>query len=268
VKSQLLIVSVGLMSLLFALSVPTSNAQKAADQWLRTVTDDDFVIDVNRSSMVIGPDHVISARFRTTLLKEETVPGKPTVRYLTRVDSIHFDLKDRQYLIHESSFLDASATVVLSLTGTGDWKPRYGRTADKLFQAARQLSPFGFWKVLSYRYASGRPHANGEPPELTSLVGTTVRLDLDGVSVGKGQCWSPVFEPKTTTNEEFVKQTGSPLKALGISTDKVEAITVKCRAGDGFPSQTLILKLAGNNALMLWEGVFLKIERPGNPFLL
>lgn len=263
------IVRLAFLTVVFVLSVPTGLAQNNADQWLRVFTEEQSIIDVNRLSLVLEQDQVLRAQFRTKLVKPEAVPGKSAVKYQTRLDSIQFSVKDRRYRIAESSLLDAADKVVSSYspTGTSGWKPLWGRTVHRLFNAASQLSPFGNWKVRSYRYASGEPSASDDPTELTSLVGTDIWLSLHSVRVGKENCNSPVFEPKTLTNEEFTLRIGSSIKSLGIPWDRIEAIVLICAAKDTFPSQTIILRLPGNKALMLWDGVFLELERPGNLFL-
>lgn len=268
VKPRLSIIPIALAVLFLLFYVPAAVAQKDAD-WLRTVTQEGFVIDVDRTSLVLGQDRVIGARFRTTLLREEPVPEKPTVMYLTRLDTIQFNLKAGQYRMFKSTLLDASARVVTSLTSDGadSWKPMRSRTGSRLFRAASQLAPFGTWNVLTYNYASGQPPAKDDPSELQSLVGTRITLELDRVQAGEQECRSPVFEPKTVSDKEFSERSGSPLKSLGITADKVDAIVLTCEGNNKFPPQTLILKLPGRRALILWEGVFFEIERPGNLFL-
>ncbi len=155
------------------MSVLTGLAQDNTDQWLRVFTEEESIIDVNRSSLVLEQNQVISAQFKTKLLKPEPVPGKPDIKYQTRLDSIQFSMKDRRYRISESDLLDASGNVVFSYSSrdANSWKPLSGRTVNRLFNAASQLRPFGIWRVVSYRYASGDPASDNDPPELTSLVG-------------------------------------------------------------------------------------------------
>lgn len=257
------------VTLVFVMSVLTSSAQNNTDQWLRVFTDEESLIDVDRTSLVLEQNRVISAQFRTKFLKPETVPGKPEIKYQTRVDFIQFSLKDRRYRISKSNFLDALGNVVLSYSssGTNRWKPLWGRTGSRLFSAASQLQPFGIWRVVSYRYASGDPASDYDPQELTSLVGADILFNLDRVVIRKETCSSPLFDAKTITNEEFVKRVGSPFESLGILTDKLDAILLVCESKNTFPSQTFMLRLPNNRSLMLWEGVFLELERTKNLFL-
>ncbi len=84
---------------------------------------------------------------------------------------------------------------------------------------------------------------------------------------GKETCSAPTFDSKTITNDEVVKRVGSSIKSLGIPSDKVDVILLACKAKDNFPAQTIVLRLPGNKALILWEGVFLELERSKNLFL-
>jgi hypothetical protein len=136
-----------------------------------------------------------------------------------------------------------------------------------LFSAASHLQPFGIWKVVSYRYASGDPASDNDPPELTSLVGSDILFNLDRVVAGKETCYAPIFDATTITNEEVVKRVGSSIKSLGIPSEKLDVIFLVCQTKGNFPSQTIMLRLLGNKALMLWEGVFLELERSRNLFL-
>ncbi len=269
VKHQLIAITFGLAALFFVLWVPKGLAQTDGDQWLRVVTGEESVIDVYRSSLVLEPHRIIRAKFKTTLSKPEPIAGTTDTKYQTRLDTIQFNLVDWQYRILESTLFDGSGKVVsaISSSAADGWKRLRSSTGSRLFHAAGELSPFGSWKVLSYRYSSGDPPASDDPKELMSLIGSNIWFSLDRVHVGGLACQAPIFESKTFTNDEFVKLIGNPLKSLGISADKVEAIVLKCEASDKFPPQTLILRLPGGKALMLWDGVFLEIERARNSFL-
>jgi hypothetical protein len=121
---------------------------------------------------------------------------------------------------------------------------------------------------LSYRYASGEGPSNDDPSELKSLAGSSLYLSLEEFRVGNDRCLSSLIEPKTITNDEMMRRTGSDLKSFGIVAEKADVISVKCTRGTGeFPPNTLILLLANKRATVLWNGVLLDIERPGNRFL-
>jgi len=296
-------IAFGVAALIFVLSVPRGIAQRDGDEWLRVITGEESVVDVDRSSLVLEQNRIIEAKFKITLSKSEPVAERSDIKYQTRLDSIQFNLKDGQYRILESTLLDASGKVILSShsDSVDGWKPVEGRTGHLLFSAASQLPPLGTWKVRSYRYASGEAPENDAPPELTSLVGATFFLGLGDVHAFNKTCHSPIFEPIALTNDQFIKKVGSPLSSFGIQTPGVDALILTCetvltyRIDDtdeptlkrkvkeatlpieysitkraspkDFPEQTLILRLGNGKALMLWDGVFLEIERPGNPFL-
>jgi hypothetical protein len=196
-------------------------------------------------------------------------PGKPGLKYRTRLDLIQFAIDHRRYEIVESQLLDEAGKVVMSFSSTDadGSKPLRGRTANLFLSAASQLAPFGAWRIVAYRYASGEAASQQDPPELKSLVGSEMVLNLDRMVVGKQTCNTPVYSPKTVTNEDFFKRSGSSLESLGLPLDKVDVIRIACNGKDDFPSQTFILRLPGNKARLLWEGVFLEIKRSGNPFL-
>lgn len=286
------IVRLVFLMVVITVSVLTGLGQNNADQWLRVLTGEDSVIDVNRLSLALEPKQVITAQFRTRLLKSEPVPGNSGLKYGSRIDFFEFDIKDQLYRISKSDLLDSSGKVVLSNPSSNPdkWKQLRGPTVHRLFSAASQLQPFGIWKVMSYRYASGDPASNDDPPELKNLIGSEVLLKLDRVVAGRQTCEAPVFDPKTITNDDFTHRIGNSLKSLGIESDKLNAVLLRCENektlvptlmlgrkltfGDfgfakkpDFPSQTLILRIPGNKALMLWDGVFLDLERTKNPFL-
>lgn len=255
------------VTIVFVTSVLAGQAQD--DQWQRVSTEESSIIDVDRSSLVFEQDQVLRAKFRTKLSKSEPVPGNTATKYRTRLDAIQFSIKDQQYRIAESNLLDSSGKVVFSYSASdaNGWKAIRGRMAHRLFNAAGQLQPFGIWRVHSYRYASGDPASEKDPPELRSLLGTEILFTLDRVVAGKGNCSAPVFDAKTVTNEEFENRVGSSLQSMSLPSDKIEAILLGCKAATNkFPSQTIVLRLPGNKALMLWEGVFLELERTRDLF--
>jgi hypothetical protein len=255
--------------LVFVVSAGAGIAQSNDDRWLRVFTDEDSTVDVDRLSLVLGHDQVITARFRTALANPELVPGESNTGYRIRLDTIQFSIEDRKYRISESILLDASQKVVLSRLSSSSaaWKPIWGRTARRLFNAARQLQPFGTWSVVSYLYASGDSASEHDPPEIRSLVGSQIEFALDRVVMGKEACPAPAFDTDSITGEEFFRRVGGSLKSLGLLSEKADVILLTCRAKINFPAKTIILRLTGSKALMLWDGVFLELERTRNPFL-
>jgi hypothetical protein len=255
--------------LVVVIFVSVAAAQNATENWLRVMTGEDSTVEVDHDSLALRPNQMISARFKTKFATPQSVPGKAGAVYNDRIDSIIFDTAGRRYRIAESSFFDSAGTKVYSHSASpaSDWKPSDGLTVNRLFNAAVQLPPYGAWTVISYRYASGEPASAADPTELKKLVGSETYLKWNKIVVGGLTCLSPALEPKTVTNEEFLKVAGSSLDALGLGPTKVEAVYIDCKGQSDFASRILILKLSGAKALMLWEGVFLEMERSAGQFL-
>lgn len=253
--------------LLLIVSMPTIGQSKS-DNWLRIFTDEDSVMEINRLSLIVEPDQVIKAQFRTVFMVPELMLGKPDVKYSTRLDSIQFSAKLGGYKTVESSYLDDSGRTVASTLYPAEtrWKPLSWRAGRRLYSAASQLRPFGFWRVVNYRYASGERPSKDDPPELKSLVGQTLHFEPGRIAVGNESCTNALIDPRTITDEEFQKLTGSSLSMLGFSSGKVDAIRIACNSTGSVPNQTFILRTTDKTGLMLWQGVFLELERPPNPF--
>lgn len=276
----------------------TCVSQSGADRWLRVLTDEDSITEVDRFSLVLEPDQMIRAEFRTTFTKPVPLSGKSQARYQSRLDSIQFRLEWRHgYRVRESRFIDNSGQVVSSSSpaNADKWKPVAGRTATALFSAAIQLRPFGIWKIISYRYSSGEGPSKNEPPELKGLVGSDMYLVLNSVRVGNIACDSAILEPTVMTDQEFSRRVGSSLESVGMA-DKANAFYLRCMEREKsfghsapvqlgksglfiggpsnrplspskFPAATLMLRRSHDRILMLWDGVFLELERTKNIFL-
>lgn len=268
-KVIIIILRIDIVIAYFALCVLTASSQKEAETWLRVVTEEDFFIDVNRLSLRFEPNRVISVKIRTILSQEESLPESSKLKYRTRLDSIQFNLKDRKYRVFDSTFLDSSGQTVLlsSSHDSNSWKSFRGGTGSRVFSAIDGLPPFGVWNAISYRYGSGELPSDDDPPELKSLVGINIKLDLYGIQqIGKVACSTPVFEPWKATDEEVQKRLGISFKSIGLSEDKLEAVLMSCERRNEGAAQTFILLLPNDRAIMLWEGVFLEMERVMRPF--
>lgn len=268
-KVKAILFRLGIATACFALFVLPVISQREPESWLRVITEEDFVIDVNRASLKFEPNRIISIKIRAIFLQEESFPENTNVKYKVRLDAIQFNLKDKQYRISESTFLDSSGQPVLSRSSqdSNKWKSFSGETGSRLFSAVNGLPPFGVWKVVSYRYGSGELQSDDDPPELKSLVGTYIKLDLHGIQqIGKVACSTPVFEPWKATDEEVQKRLGISFKSIGLSEDKLEAVLMSCERRNEGAAQTFILLLPNGRAVMLWEGVFLEMERVMRPF--
>lgn len=262
-------ISPGRLTTLFvtvALLAGIGRTQIDTDHWLRVLTEDTFLIDVNRTSLVIESENVISAKFRTRSTASEPLPGNSGLRYKDRIDHIQFSIGDGRYRVASSLFLDSEGNVALSVPTPADWNTLRSRSKNLLYSAARQLQPFGFWKVSSYRFASGESAAADDPTELKSLVGTRVHLNLFEMSAGKETCRDPVFTTGPLTAAEFTIRTGASLNSIGIVSERVDAIFVKCVERGKLNSTSILIKRPDQRILMLWGGVFLELERTPNAF--
>ena len=128
---------------------------------------------------------------------------------------------------------------------------------ERLLYAARVLPPLGNWKVVSYRFADGGPNTR----QLDRLIGTPVRLSLDQAVVGTSVCSLPDYQERSVTQEELSKELGVELDTIGINASSLVTIRVKCSGTGWSPPQSLLIKGAKDEMLMLWEGVFLVLKR-------
>jgi hypothetical protein len=247
---------------------PIVFAQKATQQWLRVITGEESIIEVDRTSLTLEPKAIIQARFRTTVTTPEQVPGKAELHFRSRIDEIQFDLDNNRYRIAETIFLNANTEKIYtsSTTDDKDWKPMSGNTAFKLRGAAQQLAPFGSWNISSYRYPLGGSPSDSDPPEVKSLVGSKMSLLFENVR-GPTICSVRDFEPFEVDNQRSTQLFGRSLTALKINFDKVPAIRFKCATSNEAREEAVMLLLAPDKALILWNGVFLEAERSGNMFL-
>jgi hypothetical protein len=243
--------------------------QNSTEKWLRVLTDETSIVEVDKTSMKLDQDRIVEARFRTKLAVPETIPGMTGVRYQTRLDVIEFNIGENRYRIAQSDLLDAANKVVLSSSANDEksWTPVKNHTALLLLRAAGQLAPFGIWRIVTYRYVSGEPASEQDPAELKSLIGSYFQIKLNELRVGYETCARAVYSPRTITNDELISRVGISLESLGLPSDRVDTIRFTCDRDNHRSTSGFILRLSANKSLLLWEGVFLEIERPGNPFL-
>lgn len=256
------------VSLLQAVFVFSAFSQAETESWLRVFTDEGSVVEVNRFGLVLEPNNVIRAQFRTVFSKPDSIPGKPDLKYKTRIDSIHFNVATQRYRVSESNFLDKSDKSIFTVAPSkaADWKPISGRTANRLFSASTQLQPFGYWKVASYQYASGEGPFTDDPKELRDLIGSSIVLKLNHLFIGSSNCTRATFEWESVTDSILRSRVGMSLKDLGFNSDNVNVIKIGCRSNDNYPPTVLVILQSPTKGKLLWDGVFFDIERPGNPF--
>lgn len=241
---------------------------QSSTNWLRVSTGDDSVLEVDRDSLNIAKQAFI-AKFRTKFEVPEKLSSNSSSTYIVREDQIEFSSEKYQYRVAKSDFYDESGKNIRSVLQPNGlaWKSVYGRTGSLMYRAIDQLRPFGQWTIKSYRFASGETASKDDEPELKELVGSVFTFKRDQIRIGKDQC-SPNIEPRTITNADYESFSREPLAKLGISADKIDTIRITCSRSNRDPLLTYILKFSNTNALLLWDGVFLKIERPANSFAL
>jgi hypothetical protein len=100
---------VALICIIFAVPIVS-----AKDEWQRVITGGELNIDVNTTSLVLQPNRALSAKFRTTLSKSESVAAKASTSYRVRLETIQFRSREWQYRIVETTLLDSSGKTVLS----------------------------------------------------------------------------------------------------------------------------------------------------------
>ena len=224
-------------------------------------------MEVDRLSLTLEKDHVIGALFRTIQTVPEKIPGK-SIDYQTREDLIQFNVEKRRYRITKSTFLDSNGKIVLT-EEPGDkkeWSRWLGHTSARLLSAAGQLRPLGVWTVASARLATGEPVSEEDVKKLGGPIGSWVRFDLDRVSFRGESCSKPAYEKRSVSNEETLKRLGVPLSSLAIQTDRIDGLMVRCASDGTNQTYTIVLFPSEDQALMLWQGVFLELKRPKNVF--
>lgn len=249
-----------LIILLISCSSQT-HAQDDKNTWQRVITGPGFNIDVGIESLKLEANRNFSAKFKTTLSKSEPVDVKSGAKYKTRLETIEFDANSRKYRIQETTFLDSNGKLIISSAST-EWKQIRGGTASTLFQRAIGLPPFGWWKVATYHYADGKPAATDDPPDLKKLIGASLFLTFDNAQLAGKTCAAPTYELKKISDGEFTKRTGSPLQAIGVEGASLDAIIMTCERNRSDLPQTFFLQLPNRRILLLWDGVFVELERP------
>ena len=241
----------------------TIQAQTSGEKWRRVFTAEEFSVDVDPASLRFEPERILRARFRTIYSKGETTDGNPVTKYKTRLEWIAFKSNEKRYRVDDVSLVNSDGKIVRSWSNALDgWKVlRDGGIMQRQLTVAQSLNPLGLWKVVAYRYAEDSPAGATEPPELANLVGTRVRLNFDAAEVGTKSCHSPAYRSRNLNDKEFLQDLGASLSSIGIKTDRVETIAVKCETGGWKPPQSLLIRLPEGGALLLWEGVFLELKR-------
>ena len=247
---HLAIIKTTLIVSLLQCTFPISfSAQGEKEAWRRVYTGEDSVIDINVASLAFETEHILRVGFRTVLSKTESPRGRPDIKYKSRLETVEFKLPSSQYRYLETTLLDSAGKTVWSdePNPTQDWRAlKEGGMMKRLFDAARQLPPFGSWKVIDYRFADG---PSDDSQEFRRLIGTRVRIASDTMEVGTKICTLPA------------RELGISMLTLGIKENHAETVVVRCESNDSKPPQSLLVKLPEGRLLMLWQGVFLVLKK-------
>jgi hypothetical protein len=236
-------------------------AQGEKDLWRRVYTGEESLIEVNVPSLTLDVGYILRVRFRTVLSKPETLKEKPETKYKSRLETVEFKLTEKRYRFQEIVLLDSAGKTVQAYEANAaeEWRVlKYGGMMQRLFDAARQLPPFGNWKVVDYRFGDG---ASIDEPEFRKILGTRVRLNTDRAEVGMKVCSLPAYQSKPFTDKEFSRELGISMLSIGIKENHADTIIVKCEANDWAPPQRLLVQLPEASMLLLWQGVFLVLKK-------
>ncbi len=244
------------LTCLWLLMAPSAHAQRSAEEWLRVMTDEETTVDVARLSLNFKSQNSISARFRI-----QTTSKTRTANI--QISTFEFDTSGTKYRIVDAGSVSEQGEILKEKVPGSEWRPIVGRLAPRLFSAALQLRPLGIWKVVSYRFLSGEAPSPSDPPELADLIGSAIRLEPSGITAGRKSSVCSGLLPSTLSSSDFQSRTGGDLKKIGIVAGTVPAFTFVCKAN----AATILLQPSPERMILLWEGVFLELERPKNPFL-
>jgi hypothetical protein len=264
-------VSIPACLLLIALCSSPSFAQNILElfperdkEWRRVSTETDAVIHVNTGSLVLESNGRIRATFRFRLGKKEKAVEKAGAYYKTRLETIQFDTREQTYRFIETTLLDGDGKIVYASgpVTTRSWKPIAGRTVAQFYNVAVELPPLGAWTVVAARYPDGTtPPLDNNPPNAPPLVSSRVNTRVNQFGVGRNSCKTPSYESTSFRGDEFAKWTGFTLQDAGISTEKVDAIKIKCETGDRISEIHVLLIASVARAKLLSGGVLLDLEK-------
>lgn len=233
---------------LLALMAPEMFGQAIASKWQQVMRGDGFTVDVDATSLTLTLDGKIGATFRMVYSKSGSAGN---ARFKARID--RYEFVDRTYRTIESRFFDSNGREVSS-SGAGIFRPVAG-TAARFLEVARNLPPFGRWKVLNYSYVDGAGPAPADSAELTNLKNSFINIFPDRVVAGKTRCDAPSLEMRTISNDEVEKRLSTNLRTLGINANEVRVLLISCKG----PTSLMFLT-PPNKAILLWEGVLLSLE--------
>ena len=242
------------------LLVSTVVAQ-SPELWKRVHTGEDSVIDLNTSLVEFDVGHILRIEIRTILNTPEELRDSSKTKYLTRLETVEYNLRQQRYRIIHVVLLDSSGKSVQTFDmKSAEWKPlKAGGMMDRLLYGARSSLPFGGWKIVSYRLVEATSTRDQALPELERLVGGSIQLEADRANVNESACRAPAYKSERVSLSELSRRLGVDVK-LSQGSD-FETITVNCESNGWSPPRSLLIKLPEGDMLMLWNGVFLTLKR-------
>ncbi len=231
--------------------------------WKRLDTGQYSTVDIDAVSVVFGADGVVSAKYRTTLAKAETLASDASIKYKTRLDTIEFDRGGYKYRYAESTLLNADGKTVLTRTmlPRGEWKLS-NRSSASLYGGLNNAPIFVQRTVASYHFLGpSSPDVAGDMGELNKLVGSEINLSLNDAWAGGKHCGNPSYESRKLADADLETQLGAPITRLFATARPVGVVAMRCGAPGWQPSKSILVPLADGRMLMLWDGVFLELVK-------
>lgn len=227
------------------------SAQTSDVKWQMVMRGEGFVIDLDPESLTLsGP--AMGATFRMAYAKSESIGN---VMFRSRIDRYEFE--NGNYRIIDSRYFDSDGDEITGLSSSGPqkWKTVSG-TASRLVGALTNRSPFGQWKILSYKYGDGSGPRPDDTRDVVALTNSFAFVNFSQVSAGKTRCGSPSFELGELKKNDLEKRLAISLDTIGITSGQVRTLSIRCKS-----STSLMFLTSPGKATLLWDGMFLMIER-------
>lgn len=260
---SILIIKVAVLCCLLSGTAISLRAQASNDDWRRVYTGEDSIIDLNPASLIFEPERVLRVTLRTVLSQPERLNRTSETKYKSRIETVEFKTALNEYRYRQMIWLDSAGKTVWSDEPGPPpaWKPyKNGGMMYRLFEAVRELPPFGEWKVIDYRFGDGTPVDHSE---FRKFIGARVSFDPQRAAVGAKVCSLPAYQSGPASDKDFSREMGISLQSLGIQTDHTRTVVVKCESNDWTPPRSLLVHLPEGGELLLWQGVFLVLKRGG-----
>lgn len=128
---------------LLLLMLPAFVAAQEKTVWRRIYTyEDGTVLELNTAKVTFGLEEIGRVKFRVVWATPDKVPGKPEVKYRTRLETVELKCSQRRYRRYDMTLLDLSDQPVYSYTGTitDEWQaPKAKSLMSRVFDPACSL---------------------------------------------------------------------------------------------------------------------------------